>query len=56
VLLKLVAGRSRDLIDVAEVLFTQGELNVKYRQHWADQLGIQKQLAQAVSKKPDERP
>jgi hypothetical protein len=55
VLLKLVAGRPRDLIDVADVLFTQGELDVKYMQHWAEQLGIEDQLAQALTKKPDER-
>jgi hypothetical protein len=56
VLLKLIAGRPRDLIDVADVLFTQGELDVEYMRLWARQLGIEKQLANAIEKKPDERP
>lgn len=56
VLLKLIAGRPRDLIDVADVLFTQGELDVEYMQRWAKQLGVEEQLANALAKKPDERP
>jgi hypothetical protein len=56
ILLKLVAGRPRDLIDVADILFTQGESDVKYMQHWAKPLGVEHQLANALATKPDERP
>ena len=38
------------------VLFTQGELDVKYMHHWAKQLGVEQQLASALAKKPNERP
>jgi hypothetical protein len=56
VLPKFVAGRPRDLIDVADVLFTQGELDVQYMQYWAKQLRVEQQLANALANKPDERP
>ncbi len=42
-------------IDVADVLFTQGELDVKYMQHWAGLLGVEQQLARALAEKLDER-
>lgn len=54
VLLKLVSGRPRDWIDVADVLFTQGELNVEYMRHWAAQLGIENELERALAQKLDE--
>jgi hypothetical protein len=48
VLLKLVAGRPRDLIDVADVLFTQGQLDVEYMERWADELGVKTDLQRAL--------
>jgi hypothetical protein len=54
VLLKLVAGRPRDLIDVGDVLFTQGQLDVEYMERWADELGVKANLQQALDK-PFER-
>lgn len=40
ILLKLLASRPRDLLDVADILFTQGQLDEVYMQHWAKELGI----------------
>jgi hypothetical protein len=49
VLLKLAAGRPRDLIDVADVFFTQGDLDVQYMRKWAVNLDIQKELERALA-------
>lgn len=58
VLLKLVAARPRDLIDVADILFIQGQLDSEYLRHWADQLGVRPNLERALaeSAETDERP
>lgn len=48
VLLKLLAGRPKDLVDVADVLFIQGQLDVSYMQRWAQRLGILDSLEQAL--------
>ncbi|TWU32594.1 hypothetical protein [Novipirellula artificiosorum] len=44
ILLKLLANRPRDLGDVADVIFVQGELDQKYLQQWAGILGITDRL------------
>ncbi len=44
ILLKLLANRPRDLGDVADVLFVQGQLDNTYMQQWAETLGIADQL------------
>lgn len=49
VLLKLVANRPRDLADVGDVLFMQGQLDVAYLRHWASQLGIADRLQSALN-------
>lgn len=49
ILLKLLANRPRDLSDVGDVLFVQGELDQTYLHHWAAQLGITDRLNQALS-------
>jgi len=49
VLLKLVSGRPRDLIDVADVFFTQGRLDVEYMRRWAAELGIEKELERSLA-------
>ena len=56
VLLKLVAGRPRDWIDVADVLFTQGRLNEDYMYRWAVELGVENELTRALSQQIDDRP
>ncbi len=47
-LLKLVAGRPRDKIDVQDMLFTLGELDNDYLSAWAKELGVVKQLEDAL--------
>jgi hypothetical protein len=56
ILLKLMAARPRDLIDVADILFTQGRLDEDYMRRWADRLGIAQNLEDALTHPPTERP
>jgi predicted nucleotidyltransferase len=57
VLLKLVAARPRDMIDVADVLFMQGQLDENYMRQWAQRLGVLDSLERALANHPgDERP
>ena len=56
-LLKLLANRPRDRVDVLDILFMQGELDEAYMHRWAAQLGVSEALAQALANRPgDERP
>lgn len=57
ILLKLIAGRPRDLGDVQDVLFMQGELDEPYMHRWAEELGVAAALDHALANRPgDERP
>jgi hypothetical protein len=56
VLLKLIAGRPRDLIDVADVFFTQAPLDEMYMRHWAKLFKIESKLEQALAGQNNERP
>jgi hypothetical protein len=49
ILLKLLAGRPRDLADVGDILFTQGKLNQGYMRSWAERLGVLSALEEALS-------
>jgi hypothetical protein len=49
VLLKLLAGRPRDIGDVTDVLFMQGQMDVEYMRRWAVELGIEIDLERALS-------
>ena len=49
ILLKLVANRPRDLIDVADVLFVQGKLDEAYLRLWAEELGVRPQLDKVLT-------
>jgi len=49
VLLKLIAARPRDILDVADVLFTQGQLDTAYMRNWATKLGVLDRLEKALS-------
>ena len=40
ILLKLLARRPRDLADIGDVFFMQGQLDEKYMREWAQQLGV----------------
>ena len=46
--LKLLANRPRDLSDVADILFVQGQLDEAYMRLWADPLGIIDRLETAL--------
>lgn len=48
ILLKLIANRPRDLIDVTDVIFVQGQLDETYLRHWADILSITDRLEAAL--------
>ena len=52
-LLKLLAHRPRDLSDIGDILFTQGELDWGYLRRWADLIGVREPL-EAVLKQRDE--
>lgn len=54
VLLKLLAGRPRDLIDVNDVLFTQGQLDVEYMRRWAGELGVEEALKRALAEQTND--
>jgi predicted nucleotidyltransferase len=56
VLLKLLAGRPRDLGDVTDVLFMQGSLDVEYMRRWAEELGVKKELERALAEQSEEIP
>ena len=49
ILLKLLASRPRDLADVADVLFTQDQLDEAYLRDWADRLHLRDALEKALS-------
>jgi hypothetical protein len=40
ILLKLLAGRPKDRIDVGDILFIQGQLDEAYLREWASRLGV----------------
>ena len=48
ILLKLLAGRPRDIGDIQDILLVQGPLDQAYLQHWADELGVRPQLTRAL--------
>jgi len=58
IVLKCVAYRPRDVIDIQDVLFIQGELDRDYMRLWADQLGVRSNLEESLHKydaSPEER-
>jgi hypothetical protein len=56
ILMKLVAARPRDLIDVMDILFMQGQLDEAYMRRWAAKLGVLDRLEEHLSNPPTERP
>jgi len=48
ILLKLLAYRPRDIADVGDVLFMQGQLDLAYLRQWAPQLGVSERLETAI--------
>lgn len=49
ILFKLIASRPRDLIDVQDVLFTQGDLDEAYMRRWAGELGVAAKLEEVLA-------
>jgi len=49
VLLKLIADRPRDRIDIADILFIQGRLDEAYLRKWARELNIEDRLDRALA-------
>jgi len=48
ILLKLLAGRPKDLVDVGDILFIQGQPDPEYLRRWAIQMGILPVLEEAL--------
>lgn len=51
ILFKLIASRPRDLLDVQDVLFTQGDLDEAYMRQWAKELGVAEKLEEVLSQR-----
>lgn len=49
IVLKLLAHRPRDLLDVGDILFTQGQLDEDYMRKWAGQLNILPRLEKTLA-------
>ncbi len=49
ILLKLIASRPRDLVDVQDILFTLGELDRGYLDHWGLKLSVAQELSEAFA-------
>lgn len=56
ILLKLIANRPRDLVDVADLLFIQGPLDEAYLRQWGKRLGVLATLEEKLANRPTERP
>jgi hypothetical protein len=50
ILLKLIAHRPRDLADIGDVLFMQGQLDEPYMRRWAAVLGVATGLEDALAR------
>jgi hypothetical protein len=48
ILLKLLANRPKDRVDVGDILFIQGDLDVEYMRRWAAELRVAEQLDEAL--------
>ena len=48
ILLKLLANRPRDIGDITDILFMQGELDEAYMQKWSRPLGVGAQLTKVL--------
>ena len=50
--LKLIAGRTRDLADIEDVMLAQPALDEGYLRHWAGPLGVAEKLEAALLDRP----
>lgn len=44
ILMKLLAHRRKDLADIDDIFFVQGQLDVAYLRLWADRLNVRSRL------------
>ena len=52
ILLKLIASRPRDFVDIDDVLFVQGSLDEEYlATHWAERLDVLAELEEALARR-----
>ncbi len=51
ILLKLIASRPRDLVDIDDVLFIQGSLDEDYMRRWAERLHVLAELEDALARR-----
>lgn len=51
ILFKLLAGRPRDVLDVKDIFFMQGQLDEAYMRRWAGSLGIAERLETALDER-----
>jgi hypothetical protein len=49
ILLKLIANRARDAIDIRDVLFVQGQMDAAYMRKWSDALGVRERLEEFLA-------
>lgn len=49
ILFKLIASRPRDLIDVQDILFTQGDFDEASMRRWAVELGVAEKLEEVLA-------
>ena len=55
ILLKLLANRPKDRVDVGDILFIQGSLDRDYMRRWARDLGVEAELNTALQQADAER-
>lgn len=53
ILLKLLADRPKDRVDVADILFIQGSLDLSYMRTWAARMAVLNQLEEALQGRSD---
>ncbi len=51
ILLKLIASRPRDLVDIDDVLFIQGSLDEDYMRRWGEKLHVLSELDRALARR-----
>ncbi len=49
ILLKLLSHRPRDVADISDILFVQGQLDRGYLRSWAEELGVLAELERVLS-------
>jgi hypothetical protein len=49
ILLKLIAGRTRDRADIDDLLLARSELDEPYLRRWAGQLGVEAKLDEVLA-------